>query len=76
MAELKTKETRASVAGFLKQIADQGVRKDCETLIVIMKSASKSEPKMWGTAIVGFAIIHVVMAFLVPKSLRAMIIGR
>ena len=28
------------------------------------------------TAIVGFIAIHVVMAFLVPKSLRAMIIGR
>jgi thiosulfate reductase cytochrome b subunit len=27
-------------------------------------------------AIVGFTIIHVVMAFVVPKSLRAMIIGR
>jgi thiosulfate reductase cytochrome b subunit len=27
-------------------------------------------------AIVGFIAIHVVMAFLVPKSLRAMIIGR
>jgi thiosulfate reductase cytochrome b subunit len=28
------------------------------------------------TAIVGFIAIHVIMAFLVPKSLRAMIIGR
>ena len=27
-------------------------------------------------AIVGFLVVHVVMAFLVPKSLRAMIIGR
>jgi thiosulfate reductase cytochrome b subunit len=27
-------------------------------------------------AIVGFLVIHIVMAFLVPKSLRAMIIGR
>ena len=27
-------------------------------------------------AIVGFLLIHVVMAFVVPKSLRAMIIGR
>jgi thiosulfate reductase cytochrome b subunit len=28
------------------------------------------------TAIVGFLLIHVIMAFVVPKSLRAMIIGR
>ena len=27
-------------------------------------------------AIVGFLVVHVVMAFLVPKSLRAMITGR
>jgi thiosulfate reductase cytochrome b subunit len=28
------------------------------------------------TAIVGFVAIHVIMAFLVPKSLRAMVVGR
>jgi len=28
------------------------------------------------TAIVGFLLVHVIMAFVVPKSLRAMIIGR
>ena len=27
-------------------------------------------------AIVGFLVVHIVMSFLVPKSLRAMIIGR
>ena len=27
-------------------------------------------------AIVGFLVVHVVLAFLVPKSLRAMITGR
>jgi len=27
-------------------------------------------------AILGFLLIHVIMAFVVPKSLRAMIIGR
>jgi hypothetical protein len=58
MAELKTKETGASVAGFLRKIADPGVRKDCETLIAMMKAASKSEPKLWGSAIIGFGSIR------------------
>lgn len=54
MAELKTRETADSVSGFLKKIADPGVRKDSATLITIMKSATRAGPKVWGTAIIGF----------------------
>jgi hypothetical protein len=58
MAELKTKKTAASVAGFLKNIADPVTRGDCETLVAMMKSASKCEPKLWGSAIIGFGNIR------------------
>src|SRR5215471_11422985 len=54
MAELKTKKTNASVDTFLNSVADEKRRKDCFRLVDIMKAATKSEPVMWGTSIVGF----------------------
>ena len=58
MAELKTKKTSASVSAFLDSVADDSVRKDCRTLIQLMKKATKSPPKMWGPSIVGFGDYH------------------
>ena len=54
MAELKTKKTKASVTGFLEKITDEQRRKDCQTVLNLMKQATGEEPKMWGPAIVGF----------------------
>ncbi|HTG16705.1 MAG TPA: DUF1801 domain-containing protein [Blastocatellia bacterium] len=54
MAELKTKQTKESVEKFLNNVADDQRRKDCFQLVEIMKAATKAEPAMWGTSIVGF----------------------
>jgi hypothetical protein len=53
-AELKTKKTSASVSAFLDSVGDESVRKDCRTLVQMMKKATKAQPKMWGPSIVGF----------------------
>lgn len=58
MAELKTKATNDSVTKFLDNIADAQRRADCFTLLDIMKKATKAEPKMWGSAIVGVGDYH------------------
>ena len=58
MAELKTQVTRASVEKFLEGIKDEGKRQDCYELLKIMKKATKAEPKMWGTSIIGFGDHH------------------
>jgi hypothetical protein len=58
MAELKTKVTKASVEKFLEGIKDERKRADCFQLLKIMKKATRSEPKMWGPAIVGFGDYH------------------
>lgn len=58
MAELKTKVTRASVDKFLKSVKDEQVRADCYKILDIMQKATRSEPKMWGTSIVGFGSYH------------------
>ncbi|HEY3138351.1 MAG TPA: DUF1801 domain-containing protein [Blastocatellia bacterium] len=54
MAELKTRPTSESVENFLNGIADEQRRRDCLRVVEIMKAATKSEPEMWGTSIVGF----------------------
>ena len=54
MAELKTKVNNASVDKFLKGVKDERVREDCYKILEIMQKATKAEPKMWGTSIIGF----------------------
>lgn len=54
MAELKTKKNNASVAKFMNGIEDPAQRADCRKISAMMKKATGSRPKMWGTAIVGF----------------------
>lgn len=54
MAELKTKVNKASVEKFLKGVKDKQKQEDCFRILEIMKRATKSEPQMWGTSIVGF----------------------
>ena len=58
MAELKTKETSTSFEKFLKGIKEESRRSDCAKIAAMMKSATKAEPKMWGSAIVGFGNVH------------------
>ena len=54
MAEPKTRPTTESVEKFLNGIADDQRRKDCFRIVEMMKAATKTEPAMWGTSIVGF----------------------
>jgi hypothetical protein len=54
MAEPKTKATKDSVPTFLKKIPDPQKRADTETIIALMKNATKHDPVMWGTSIIGF----------------------
>lgn len=58
MAELKTKATNASVDDFLQGIRDEKKRDECYQILKIMKKATKAEPKMWGTSIIGFGHYH------------------
>ena len=53
MAENKTRLTKTSVDGFLAKIGDETRRKDCETLVRLMKKVTGKPPRMWGS-IVGF----------------------
>jgi hypothetical protein len=54
MAEIKTKETSASVEDFINKIPGEQKRKDSFVILEMIKKATKAEPKMWGTSIIGF----------------------
>jgi hypothetical protein len=58
MAELKTKQTDASVKDFLNQISDEERRADCFAVAKIMEEITGEKPKMWGPSIVGFGSYH------------------
>ena len=58
MAALKTQKNKASVKEFLQSVPDEKKRKDCETLLKIMKEATGEKAFMWGDSIVGFGDYH------------------
>jgi hypothetical protein len=62
MAELKTKPSTRSVTDFLKTVKDEQRRGDCLTILNLMRKATRSDPVMWGSNIVGFGHYHYVYA--------------
>ena len=58
MAELKTKLNNRSVERFLNSVPDKQKREDCFTLLKLMRQATRAEPRMWGSSIVGFGRYH------------------
>ena len=54
LAQIKTKETSASVEDFINSVKDEVKRKDSFTILKMMQKASKEKPKMWGSSIIGF----------------------
>lgn len=53
-AEIKTKQTTASVEDFINTVSDEQKRKDSFVLLEMMKKASGEEPKLWGNSLIGF----------------------
>ncbi|MFN0124881.1 MAG: DUF1801 domain-containing protein [Blastocatellia bacterium] len=58
MAELKTKETDASVDAYLDAIENEQRRTDCRAIRDLMQRVTKYEARMWGPSIVGFGSYH------------------
>jgi len=54
LAKIKTQKTAASVEDFIESIPDQQKRKDSAVILKMMEKATKSKPKMWGSAIIGY----------------------
>ena len=60
MTKSKTQANQASVTEFLDRISDDAQRTDSYTLVEMLRTATKAEPKMWRGTIVGFDSYHYV----------------
>lgn len=58
MATLKTQATRQSASAFVGAIPDAERRRDCKTLLRLMREVTGAKPTMWGDSIVGFGTYH------------------
>lgn len=58
VAQIKTKETNASVEDFINAIPDEQKRKDSFVILEMMTKASGDEAKMWGSSIIGFGNVR------------------
>jgi hypothetical protein len=58
MAKNKTTQTQNSVVDLITNIKDDKRRKDCSAIIDLISQNTGLEPKMWGTAIIGFGTYH------------------
>jgi hypothetical protein len=54
----KTQKTTVSPKAFLQTIEPTQRREDCMTLLDLMTDITGLQPKMWGTAIIGFGDYH------------------
>ncbi|MEX0930900.1 MAG: DUF1801 domain-containing protein [Candidatus Paceibacterota bacterium] len=52
--ELKTKQTKDSVAGFIQAIEDSEKRTDPKKLVALFKKVTGKSAVMWGSSIIGF----------------------
>ena len=59
-ANNKTTLTDASVEAFLNSVSDDEQRADSLKVDEIMRRVTGEEPKMWGPAIIGYGLRHVV----------------
>ncbi len=55
---LKTQINDGGVLDFINTVTDETKRNDCLRIINMMRAVTGEEPKMWGTAIVGFGSYH------------------
>ncbi len=58
MAENKTKPTKASVKAFLDAVPHEARRKECRTVLDLMKRVTGEKAVMWGESIIGFGNYH------------------
>jgi hypothetical protein len=58
LAEIKTKQTSASVESFIDSIADEQKRNDSKLILELMEKAMNEKPKMWGSSMIGFGNVR------------------
>ena len=52
--KLVNAETEKDVDAFIENVANKKRQADSKTLLEVMKAITGTEPKIWGTSIIGF----------------------
>ena len=73
MTTAKTRQTRSSVTQFVNAVEDPRKRADCRALSKMMRDATGSRARMWGSSIVGFGTYDYPLAS--GKTGTSMLIG-
>src|SRR5688572_10319368 len=58
MSVPKTKPTEVSAESRIAAIENEEQRNDAQSLVALMRTVTKEEPRMWGPSIVGFGSYH------------------
>lgn len=58
MATNKTTQNEDSVEDFINAVDDEQKRRDSWDMIALMKKITGSDPRMWGSSLVGFGSYH------------------
>ena len=58
MTKNKTTQNASPVEDFINAVDNEQKRKDSWDMIALMKKITGSEPKMWGSSLVGFGSYH------------------
>ncbi|HEX9220715.1 MAG TPA: DUF1801 domain-containing protein [Gemmatimonadaceae bacterium] len=58
MAEQKLKPGEESVSAFLDRIERETRRTECYALVDMMKRATNTKPRIWGSGVIGFGNYH------------------
>lgn len=58
MSGIKTLATETPVSDYLAGLSDAMRRSEAEELVKIFHSATKMQPRIWGTSIVGYGSYH------------------
>ena len=58
LAEIKTKQTTASVEEFINTVVDEQKRKDSLIILAMMEKATNEKPRMWGSSMIGFGNVR------------------
>ena len=56
-AVIKTTQNNESVKKFINSVTDEQKRKDSFIILKMMQEATKEEPKMWGSSLIGFGFV-------------------
>jgi len=58
MAEIKTKPTEVTAAGFIAAVENPARREDAKSVCAMMERITGQPPRMWGPSIIGFGSYH------------------